>query len=289
MALFLTAVTDKLQVITGQAVNVDVHVSWADVATAGTGSVATGRTNTAITTAATTDVMPAPAASTTRTAKLINIRNKSAASTVDITVQFNANGTIAELWKVTLKAGETLIYLDAVGWYVAPVLASLNLLKALSADATGTDVATAQPWFPTAGGVTVLGDALYFMSGILHLSRAAGVVSHTTGILFAGTATLTSIAYIANAQVGETDALLPDSRVTSNVATNTLVKAASTTASEQTTVEVDGLVRISAAGTFIPQFIFSAAPGGVPTIQANSFFRLDYIGAGGFVSQGTWA
>lgn len=291
--LLLTATTDKLSLITSAAVTVDVHASFMDMSQVdppvmkGTTS---GKLNTAITTIATTDIVPAPGATTTRNVKTLHIRNKHATLQVDVTVQFNQGGTLFELCKVTLKAGDILQYVEGVGFFLMPVTPPGVLFKVLAADdAGGQNVATAQPWFPTAGGVTVVANTTYLMEGLLAISRAAGVTSHTTGLLFAGTATLTSIQYQADVNTGDVDATSADSRTISRVATNTPVKAASVSATEQISVRLAGIVRINAAGTFIPQFIYSAIPGGTPTIKANSFFRMTPLGDGGVVSQGVWA
>ncbi|CAN7418751.1 hypothetical protein [Mesorhizobium sp. LjNodule214] len=48
-------------------------------------------------------------------------------------------------------------------------------------------------------------------------------------------------------------------------------------------------MRINAAGTVIPQFQYSAAPGGAPTIKRNSFFRIKPMGLNTMVSQGPWS
>jgi hypothetical protein len=45
---------------------------------------------------------------------------------------------------------------------------------------------------------------------------------------------------------------------------------------------------VNAAGTLIPQFQYSAAPGSAPTIKRGSWFRLQPIGSGTVDSQGTW-
>ena len=163
------------------------------------------------------------------------------------------------------------------------------LFKNLSASATGGNVNTAQPWFPVAGAVTVTANRTYRIRGLLHMSRSAGTTSHTTGLSFGGTATLTSIRYLARVKVGDvtTNAALNATLIA--VATNTTVKAASVSASENIVVEVEGTVRINAGGTFIPQFQFSAAPGGAPTIQPNTFFELTDIGTGSVTTAGTWA
>lgn len=291
--LLLNLTTDKLQIISGQAGDLDVHVSFIDMTNADPPVIkgsTSGRQNTNITTATTTDVCAAPGSNVLRNIKTIHARNAHASTPMDVTVQFNQNGTLFELFKVTLKSQETLEYVEGIGFFVLTVAAAQVLAKILSADdAGGQNVATAQPWFPTQGAVTVTGDTLYYMEGHLYTTRAAGAVSHTTSLLFAGTATLTSISYVAKAQVGDTDALLPLSRVVSRVATATVVKAASTSTTEAISIDLEGFVRINAGGTFIPQFIYSAAPGGAPTIKANSGFRLTPIGSGSFVSSGAWS
>jgi len=163
------------------------------------------------------------------------------------------------------------------------------LYKALSANDTGTNVLTAQPWFPTAGAVTVTADTTYYFEGILRTSRAAGSTSHTTSLLFGGTATLTSILYRAYANTTDVVTNAAVNQTAAEVATATVVKAASTSTTEQIEVEVRGIVRINAGGTFIPQFQYSAAPGGAPTILANTYFKMQPVGSKTVTTAGTWA
>lgn len=164
------------------------------------------------------------------------------------------------------------------------------LYKLLNADDTGgTNVSTAQPWFPTAGGITLPGSKTYFFEGFLSLSRAAGTTSHTTSLLFGGTATLTSIDYFATVMTGDADALVSASAVGGHSAAAVVVKAASTSATEQILLRVTGIVRINAGGTFIPQFIYSAAPGGTPTVKRGSYFKLTPIADNAVAAVGAWA
>lgn len=163
-----------------------------------------------------------------------------------------------------------------------------ELFKVLAADDAGANVNTAQPWFPTAGAVDVEANTTYFFEGLLWLSRAAGVTSHTTALLFGGTATLTSIMYAALPGTGQVATIASADIAVSSVATALNIKAASTTATEQIKVFVKGTVRINAVGTFIPQFQYSAAPGGAPTVKADSYFRMQKIGSGAVASKGTW-
>lgn len=110
--LLLTSTSDKLQVITGSAGDIEVHASWVDLN--GT-TVTPGRTNTpSIVTAATTDVVASPGASTQRNVKFLMIYNNHATVSNIVTVQ-HTDGTSAEvLTKLTLAPGES-IGLDSNG------------------------------------------------------------------------------------------------------------------------------------------------------------------------------
>jgi microcystin-dependent protein len=112
--LILASITDKLQVVTGSAGNIQVHVSWMDNVA---GAVGPGRTNTpAITTATITDVVAPPASGVFRNIKTVHIRN-TAATLNDITLR-HTDGTIAvELYKTSLVAGGTLSYIDEIGFF----------------------------------------------------------------------------------------------------------------------------------------------------------------------------
>ena len=111
--LILASTSDKLQVITGSAGTVDVHVSWMDNVA---GAVQPGRTNTpTITTAATTDVVAPPGATTQRNVKTIHVRNR-AVTPNDVTVQHTDGTNVVQLHKVTLQPNRTLQYIDEVGF-----------------------------------------------------------------------------------------------------------------------------------------------------------------------------
>lgn len=162
--------------------------------------------------------------------------------------------------------------------------------KALTADDTGgQNVNTAQPWFPTNGTLTLPGSTTWEFEGLLRLSRAAGTTSHTTALLFGGTATLTAIDYFADAMTGDANSLVSTSGFWKTDATSHVMKAASTSATEQALFRVRGVVRINAAGTFIPQFIYSAAPGGAPTVLRGTIFRMKRLGINTLGSVGPWS
>jgi hypothetical protein len=289
--LILAGSNDKLSLITSAAGDIDVTASWLDLTNTDPPVVkgsTSGTQLTTITTATTTDIVAAPAGTDRRNLKHVGIRNTHATSVVDVTVQINRSGGLTEQHKATLKPGDLFTFVEGVGWYFTPAVAQTTLIRVLSADdATLANVATAQQLFPTNGALN-LAIGTYKIEALITISRAAGVTSHTTSILFAGSATVAGITYQAKTEVGETDLLLPVSRVIGRSTAAQQIKAASTTATEQISIDLDGIVRISAAGTFIPQFIYSVAPGGAPTIKAQSYFIATPLGDNAFTTQGSW-
>jgi hypothetical protein len=109
----LNSATDKLQLATSSTADINVHASWVDDLA---DAMTPGKTNTAIVTATTTDIVATPAASTIRNIKFLSIRNKHASSPNTVTVIYNANGTQYELMKMTLLAGEALVMREGV-WF----------------------------------------------------------------------------------------------------------------------------------------------------------------------------
>lgn len=165
-----------------------------------------------------------------------------------------------------------------------------QIMRALYADATGADSSSAQPWFPSTGAVSLIASGIYFFNGHLHFSRAAGGTSHTTGLLFGGTATLNGIHYFVETKEGDAATLSDSDLVPAHVATIINIKVASTSTTENAVWGVWGIVWVNAAGTLIPQFKFSAVPGGAPTIKAGTYFMMQLLGTGAAgISLGTWS
>lgn len=273
MNFLLASSTDKLQLASSNAVNLDIHASYTDLAS---GTATPGRQNTAMTAAATTDILAAPGTGV-RTLKGLNIRNKSGTATI-VTVLYDANGTDYELYSDTLNGGEHLTFTEGIGWYRYTPASIVEHWRILSAGVAGQNIATAQPWFPTNGSLAVNAGEVYKMQGHLRLTRSAGTTSHTTSMGFGGTATLTAIAYRAWANAGDVVTLAnTENAISLEAATATVVKAASTSATEQIDISLIGAVVINAAGTFIPQFTYSATPGGAPTVMAGSYFQMTKV------------
>lgn len=108
--LLLTAVTDKISLITDDACDVDVVAIYTE-RNQSTGAVgATARQVTHPTTATTTDIVDVPGATTDRNIREIIVRNAHATTSVDVTVQFDANGVLYELFAARLYPKEALEY-----------------------------------------------------------------------------------------------------------------------------------------------------------------------------------
>ena len=169
-------------------------------------------------------------------------------------------------------------------------LSPSTMLRYNTATVTITDTAaTLQDWLGTVD-VSVAASTAYRFKGFFRMSRAAGAVSHTVNLGFGGTATLTAINYFVTATTTTGDVLgTPQNRFIA-VSTTTAITAASTSTTENNVVFMEGTVQINAAGTFIPQVAFSAAPGGAGTIAVGAYFEMTPIGTNSAtINIGDWA
>lgn len=112
--LNLASTSDILRVVTSAAAQIEVHASWVDLN--GT-TVTPGRTNTPhITTATTTTVVAAPASSTVRNVKHLNITNDSAGTSCTVTVEHFDGTTAIEMMSFVLLPGENMIFNEQGRW-----------------------------------------------------------------------------------------------------------------------------------------------------------------------------
>jgi polygalacturonase len=114
-------------------------------------------------------------------------------------------------------------------------------------------------------------------------------MSSTTGTLafgFGGTATLTSVKYIAYAQKSAAIATPATAQVTvANVATAVPLVATSVTTTGS--AYITGIVRVNAAGTLIPSVALSVGIAAV--VGVNSWFRIVPVGPNTVTSAGNWS
>lgn len=224
------------------------------------------------------------------------------ANTGATTLNLNGLGAVSilSMTGAALVGGElvagaaTLLAFDGTAMrLVIPDLSTFQILEpfaVLSADRTGNNDANAQAVFGAGSDeLTLAADTTYEFEARYTMARTAGTTSHTTSVLFGGTAVLASLRYVAEASNPSGTALGAISRVRGTSAAETVITAANVSATEEVTVTLRGFIRVTTGGTLIPQFKYSAAPGGAPTIVAGSFFRARALGNASFESRGGWA
>ena len=186
---------------------------------------------------------------------------------------------------------------DGVAMYGTPNASNRGVLNTshiivLASNNTITDSTTAQAVFNVgtagAGTITLPASTSYLMEAVYYITRAVGTNSHTLSTLFALGGSLTSIAYVAETTSTTGNVLGAVSRIYGTAATALAVTGASVSATENITVTIRGIVRTNAAGTFTPQIKYDSAPGGAPTVLANSYFQLTPIGTNAVTFVGNW-
>lgn len=279
-SLFL-ALGDSLRITLSSAADTDVVIFYNG-----------GRVIKQYATAATYDIFDAI---TSTNIESILVTNKHASTSQNVTLALHTRdglqGTPQLYPTTTLAAGQQLAW--ANGQWVAPAGYPSELMRLLTADAVGENVNTAQPWFPSLGAVTVEAAVTYIFDGHLQIVSGGGT-THTTATLFAGTATLTAIDYVGRIITSAEETLIASSAagggsfIRGDAATALILNATSTAVEHN--IDVMGTVRINAAGTFIPQFQYSADPTGAQTIQRGTWFRMKKLsGTNSTATWGTWA
>lgn len=214
--LLCIGTTDKIQVITGSAVNVDVHASYMDYDSAG-GTVTPGRQNTKISTATTTDVVGAPGSGKTRNVKTLTIANIHASSSVLVTLQHTDGTNVIEIEKITLLAGERILWregadprvIDANGIEKTnqALLAGMLTTTRLSADQSNSTTTPTN----VAGLETPCAIGTWLFEYFLILQSGATTTGHRLSVNHDGTVTsfdywiesLTALATAADANVDQ--------------------------------------------------------------------------------------
>lgn len=159
----------------------------------------------------------------------------------------------------------------------------------LIANQNGLNSAAAQTWFPGGGAtqLTLTDNTAYYFEGALYLTRVAGTTSHTIALTFGGTAILNDIEFNVDSTAG-TAALLAVSNIIGGSVP--LVVTAANAAGENNVIRIRGFADVTNGGTFAPQFLYSAAPGGVPIVIAGTYFKMEPWGSPKTIaSNGPWS
>lgn len=258
--------TDSLSLITASATTVDVSTHWHDCGAKLPGGGQHGGVNTAITTATTTEIVPRPEPHVSRVVKAITIRNKDTASNLVTVVHngVNAAGAAisAQVYKVTLDAGDTLFYEEDRGWYTA----TASTLGVMSTTVLSTNVINNNGTADTIADVTGLsfpvtsGYSYWFRFRIAYTSAAT-----TTGSRWSinGPAT-TTLNYTSSYTLTATSS-------TVNYATAYDTPAASNATSLTTgnTAIVEGFITPSASGTVIARFASEVSASAITALAGS--------------------
>lgn len=220
---------------------------------------------------------------------------------------------------VTYTAGSLLtspvvgaVEFDSNGLYITPAASSRSIIDAEqyiiqvtepAADNNGgLDSNTAAAFFTAGSGqITLTTGKTYFFEACYMLTNT-GTTSHTWGHQFGGTAAFTAlgtgyqgwgISSTGNGTgtTGGGGGMVTGFTATGSTSKITALTQASTSATENATIQVVGTLVVATGGTLIPQLIASARPGasGTPgvTHKAGSFFRIWEVSTASTV--GNWS
>jgi hypothetical protein len=147
---------------------------------------------------------------------------------------------------------------------------------------------------PTNGAVSLDASTTYMFEGLYIVSNTATPsLSHSISLLFALGGSISSISYAADVTTSSgapsAGATALSRTFSTSVGATQITPSGTTTNSEFVTVRLQGVVRTNAAGTFTPQIRYNTnAPGGVSTVQGNSYFKLIPMGTSSVISVGPW-
>lgn len=131
--IYLKATTDIIRTTTSSAATVDVVLNYIEGTTATGAVTGFGRATMAFSSATSDDTLAGPGGSGFRTLKQGTWSNKSASLACDVEVMYRIAGPVdLRLHKVTLNPGETLIYIEGVGFSTLAKSAGKSGLKNVS-------------------------------------------------------------------------------------------------------------------------------------------------------------
>jgi hypothetical protein len=275
--ILLDGANDVLRLVTSSTANLDVVASSATYAA---GTITPAPHKGTISTATTTTIVAAAGASTQRTVRFLSIRNRHASAANTITLQLFDGSTAYEIYKVTLAAGESLLYDEGNGFQYlsalgltktsettgssAPAVSTVNLVV-LSSDVINNN-ATANTLADVTGlSFAVTSGSKYWFEFFIDYTSAATATGSRWSI---NGPSFTRLAYQANWSLTATS-----NTFSNNVAYN--LPAASNATSAATTgnfAYITGIIQPSANGTLIARFASEVASSAI-TAKAGSVCR----------------
>jgi hypothetical protein len=161
----------------------------------------------------------------------------------------------------------------------------------LNSNVTGTNATGAQSMFGV--GVNLVANTVYEFEIMANFRHTVGATSHTFALAFGGTRGVNNILYTVfsggvTVTPNTVDTAAPNATI--DTVNLTVITDAIANANTSVGILVKGTISVSTAGTFIPQYGLSAAPGGAYSTIAGSYVKVTPIGASGANTNiGSWA
>jgi hypothetical protein len=291
--MILGSTTDKLEIVTSGTADIHTIVSYADIDDT-TRDVFVDRQVQARTTAATHELLAPPASGFSRKAKWISISNKHASVANDVTVNYNANGTLYEIEKLTLQPGERMSFVEGRGF---KLFNSSGMEKTIfnsnPSILTKKSIADHPNSTTTATEVTDLslgcGVGTWIFEYFLIFRSATSTVGPKLSVNYDGTVTtfLQTLSYLSGLTTDSTgvidqDAVVPQVMAgmakRAKDATGTLIGTAGVdTINVDTLITISGIAIVTVAGNF--ELWHGSETATSTTVMTGSSLRLTQIGA----------
>lgn len=190
--------------------------------------------------------------------------------------------------------GQEFIYVndgDSLQWielsaFVDQNLVDDNIYYVLGSDDAGSDLNTVQSIFGVA--VNLAANTVYEFEASFALKKTGGTNPHSLGLGFSGSIGVNHILY----HVTHTSSALNSSSTPTSIMINTV---SNTTVSSNTNVDnhnvfMKGMISVGSAGSFVPQYRLSDAPGAAFSTLAGSYFKMEPVGSSNTnINVGSWS
>lgn len=169
---------------------------------------------------------------------------------------------------------------------------AIGLFYVLNSTTAGANVTTPQDIFPLD---LTLDAGIYQYELCYSLVKTAGATGHNVRVFFGGTATFNNAyrSLLGTSAVGASVSLtgvIGALGYTATMSDNVNISGTLSNANSMVHLVERGTFSVNVAGTVIPQYILSAAPGGAYSVQAGSYFKVRKLGASGAdIAIGPWA
>lgn len=283
LILASTGAGDLIRLVSSAAATLDVLAVYMDN---NAGTITPDRVGTAITTATTTTVVGSPAAGVLRNVKFLNVRNKHATLSCDVTMTYSLNGTVYELFKATLRAGEHLYFNEDVGWIYVPNNGNAaQRMAALTADQSNSTVTLTEVTnlsLTTGLGIFAFKYLIVYQNGatttgvrfsVNHSGTVSFLVANVHHVDATATAATAAASQVVTGAVGQVYSVFPGrSKSTTGWGTTISVDSANT----DMLAVIEGLMGVTADGDI--ELWHGSEVAAISTVRAGSSLILTRTG-----------